>query len=185
MIILTIVGARPQIIKAAALSRVISNNFQNIEEIIVHTGQHYDKNMSDVFFKELDINEPDFNLGVGSGSHAIQTSSMMVGIHKIIVKELPDYVLLYGDTNSTLAGSIVCSKYSDIRVGHIEAGLRSYNRKMPEEINRIITDEISDIYFTTESSGTNNLLKEGRKILILTERLSEINWFYEHLGYQY
>ena len=160
MIILTIVGARPQIIKAAALSRVISNNFQNIEEIIVHTGQHYDKNMSDVFFTELEIPQPQINLKVGSSSHGAQTALMIEKIEKVIQEYSPDAVVVYGDTNSTLATAIAASKLH-IPIVHIESGLRSFNKKMPEEVNRILCDHVSTLLFSPTKSGFNNLLNEG------------------------
>ena len=160
MIILTLVGARPQIIKAAALSRVISNNFQNIEEIIVHTGQHYDKNMSDVFFTELEIPKPQINLKVGSSSHGAQTALMIEKIEKVIQEYSPDAVVVYGDTNSTLATAIAASKLH-IPIVHIEAGLRSFNKKMPEEVNRILCDHVSTLLFSPTKSGFNNLLNEG------------------------
>ena len=158
MKVISIVGARPQFIK---LAEIVSASKSLFEHKILHTGQHYDKNMSDLFFKELEINEPDFNMGVGSGSHAIQTSEMIARIDQIIIKEIPDYVLLYGDTNSTLAGSIVCSKYLNIRVGHIEAGLRSFNRSMPEEINRIVADQLSHDLFCPTLTSIENLKNEG------------------------
>lgn len=160
MIILTLVGARPQIIKAAALSRVISNNFQNIEEIIVHTGQHYDKNMSDVFFTELEIPKPQINLKVGSSSHGAQTALMIEKIEKVMQEYSPDAVVVYGDTNSTLATAIAASKLH-IPIVHIESGLRSFNKKMPEEINRILCDHVSTLLFSPTKSGFNNLLNEG------------------------
>ena len=160
MIILTLVGARPQIIKAAALSRVISNNFQNIEEIIVHTGQHYDKNMSDVFFTELEIPKPQINLKVGSSSHGTQTALMIEKIEKVIQEYSPDAVVVYGDTNSTLATAIAASKLH-IPIVHIESGLRSFNKKMPEEVNRILCDHVSTLLFSPTKSGFNNLLNEG------------------------
>ena len=160
MIILTIVGARPQIIKAAALSRVISNNFQNIEEIIVHTGQHYDKNMSDVFFTELEIPKPQINLKVGSSSHGAQTALMIEKIEKVMQEYSPDAVVVYGDTNSTLATAIAASKLY-IPIVHIESGLRSFNKKMPEEVNRILCDHVSTLLFSPTKSGFNNLLNEG------------------------
>ena len=160
MRILTIVGARPQIIKAAALSRAISNNFQNIEEIIVHTGQHYDKNMSDVFFTELEIPKPQINLKVGSSSHGAQTALMIEKIEKVMQEYSPNAVVVYGDTNSTLATAIAASKLH-IPIVHIESGLRSFNKKMPEEVNRILCDHVSTLLFSPTKSGFNNLLNEG------------------------
>lgn len=161
MKIITIIGARPQIIKAAAISRQISNYYANqIEEIIVHTGQHYDQNMSEVFFDELNIPRPNYNLEVGSGSHGTQTARMIEGIEEILGKENPDYIVLYGDTNSTLAGAIASSKIN-VPIVHIEAGLRSYNRKMPEEINRIVCDHLSSFLFSPTTTGYNNLINEG------------------------
>ena len=160
MRIITIVGARPQIIKAAALSRVISNNFQNIEEIIVHTGQHYDKNMSDVFFTELEIPKPQINLKVGSSSHGSQTALMIEKTEKVMLEYSPDAVVVYGDTNSTLATAIAASKLH-IPIVHIESGLRSFNKKMPEEVNRILCDHVSTLLFSPTKSGFNNLLNEG------------------------
>lgn len=161
--ILTIIGARPQIIKAAALSRAIKTHFsEQIREIIVHTGQHYDANMSQVFFEELQIPAPDYNLGVGSGSHGLQTAKMLEGIEQILEKEKPDYLVLYGDTNSTLAGAVAASKIH-VSVVHIEAGLRSFNKSMPEEINRILCDHVSTLLFTPTKTGYKNLLNEGFK----------------------
>ena len=161
MKILTVIGARPQIIKASAISRAIKKYYnQQINEVIVHTGQHYDVNMSSVFFDELEIPQPNYNLNVGSGMHGEQTAKMIQGIEAIIQSESPDYLLVYGDTNSTLAGAIAASKLH-IPVVHIEAGLRSYNKLMPEEVNRILTDHCSTYLFPPTASGLNNLLKEG------------------------
>jgi len=159
----TIIGARPQIIKAAAISRCIKNFYQNeIQEIIVHTGQHYDENMSDIFFREMDIPPFKYNLNVGSSSHASQTAKMLKRIEKILIKENPDVVIIYGDTNSTLAGAVAASKLC-IPVAHIEAGLRSFNRKMPEEINRVVADHISTLLFSPTTTGVHNLNNEGIK----------------------
>ena len=160
MKIVTIVGARPQIIKAAALSRVISYDFPEIQEVIVHTGQHYDKNMSDVFFTELEIPKPQINLKVGSSSHGAQTALMIEKIEKVMQEYLPDAVVVYGDTNSTLATAIAASKLH-IPIVHIESGLRSFNKKMPEEVNRILCDHVSTLLFSPTKSGFNNLLNEG------------------------
>ena len=159
--IVTIIGARPQIIKAAALSRAIKNHFaNNIKEIIVHTGQHYDTNMSQVFIDELGIPQPDYNLNVGSGGHASQTSDVIIGIEGILQDIKPDYLVLYGDTNSTIAGALAASKIH-IPIVHIEAGLRSFNKLMPEEINRIMCDHTSTLLFSPTLTGYNNLINEG------------------------
>jgi UDP-GlcNAc3NAcA epimerase len=161
--VLTIIGARPQIIKAAALSRAIKNKYDDkIQEIIVHTGQHYDENMSQIFFDELDIPHPNYNLNSGSGSHGQQTALMIERIEEILLKEKPNCIILYGDTNSTLAGAIAASKIR-VPVIHIEAGLRSFNKSMPEEINRIMCDHVSTLLFSPTKAGYNNLLKEGFK----------------------
>lgn len=159
--LVTIIGARPQIIKAAALSRAISKKFgTQLQEIIVHTGQHYDANMSQVFFDELGIPAPDYNLNTGSGSHGKQTASMISGIEEILVKEKPDAIVLYGDTNSTLAGAVAASKIH-VPVVHIEAGLRSFSKAMPEEVNRILCDHVSTLLFSPTRSGFDNLVREG------------------------
>ncbi|MEO6305613.1 MAG: UDP-N-acetylglucosamine 2-epimerase (non-hydrolyzing) [Bacteroidia bacterium] len=161
--IVTIIGARPQIIKAAALSRAIKNKFsKQLKEIIVHTGQHYDANMSQVFFDELQIPIPDHNLNVGSGGHGSQTAAMITGIEEILIKEKPNAIVLYGDTNSTLAGAMAAIKIH-VPVIHIEAGLRSFNKAMPEEVNRIMCDHVSSFLFSPTTTGLNNLIKEGFK----------------------
>lgn len=164
--IMTIIGARPQIIKAAAISRAIEDGFsQSIEELIVHTGQHYDENMSAVFFDELGIPKPFAQLAIGSGSHGNQTGAMLSELESLIVKHHPDAVIVYGDTNSTLAGALAASKIG-IPVIHIEAGLRSFNKAMPEEINRIMTDHVSTLLFSPTKQGMNNLGKEGFELSV-------------------
>ena len=161
MKILTIVGARPQIIKAAALSREIRANFSgSIRETILHTGQHYDANMSQVFFDELEIPAPDINLNIGSASHGKQTAQMMQGIESQLISLEPDYLILYGDTNSTLAGAMAGAKIH-VPIVHIEAGLRSFNKSMPEEINRIMCDHASTLLFVPTLAGIKNLEREG------------------------
>jgi UDP-N-acetylglucosamine 2-epimerase len=155
--IASIVGARPQFIKAAPVSRVLSSPF---EEKLIHTGQHYDYGMSEVFFAELGIREPDYNLGVGSGSHAEQTGKMMVELERVFEALHPDLVLVYGDTNSTLAGALTASKMH-IPIAHVEAGLRSYNRTMPEEVNRVVTDQLSSVLFCPTVTAVQSLEKEG------------------------
>jgi UDP-N-acetylglucosamine 2-epimerase (non-hydrolysing) len=156
--ILHVVGARPNFVKAAPVLRAIRE--RGIRQTLVHTGQHYDRNMSDVFFTQLEIPDPDFNLEVGSGSHAWQTAEIMRRFETVVLERKPDLVLVYGDVNSTVAAALVCSKLL-IPVGHVEAGLRSFDRTMPEEINRIVTDRISDLLFTPSQDGDENLLREG------------------------
>jgi len=155
--ILTIIGARPQFIKAAPVSRVLR---KEIDEKIIHTGQHYDANMSDIFFEELHIPKPDYHLGVGSGNHGKQTGEMMAKIEDIVLSEQPDYLMVYGDTNSTLAGALVAAKLH-VPVIHIEAGLRSFNKKMPEEVNRIMTDHVSEFLFCPTDTAITNLTNEN------------------------
>ena len=161
MKLVTIIGARPQIIKAAALNRAIKNHYADrIQEIIVHTGQHYDDNMSQIFFDELQIPRPDYNLHVGSDSQGVQTARMTEGIETLLIKEQPDFIILYGDTNSTLAGAVAAAKIH-VPIVHIEAGLRSFNKAMPEEINRIVCDHCSTLLFTPTVAGLENLKREG------------------------
>ena len=157
MRIVTVIGARPQFIKVAPLSRELRKHH---EELLVHTGQHYDDAMSAVFFRELGIPEPDYNLGIGSGPHGAQTGAMLAGIERILLEEHPDCVLVYGDTNSTLAGALAASKLN-IPVAHVEAGLRSFNRTMPEEVNRVLTDHLSALLFAPSDISRQQLAAEG------------------------
>jgi len=181
MKITTIIGARPQFIKAAAISRAIAGYNEGlspfflkengdsvphytqspvIEEILIHTGQHYDDDMSAIFFRELEIPEPKYNLNIGSGSHGLQTGRMLMAIEDVLLQEKPDWVLIYGDTNSTLAAALAAAKLH-IRIAHVEAGLRSYNRLMPEEINRIVADQLSYLLLCPSQVAVNNLAMEG------------------------
>ncbi len=159
MKILTILGARPQFIKAGSISREIAKH-KEVEEIIVHTGQHYDANMSDIFFDEMQIPKPNYFLGIGGKSHGAMTGQMIEKIEEVALKEKVDWIMVYGDTNSTLAGAIVASKLH-IKLAHIEAGLRSFNMKMPEEVNRILTDRVSNILFCPTDTAIKNLKNEG------------------------
>lgn len=159
--VVTVVGARPQFIKAAAVSRVIRDDYAGkIDEVLVHTGQHYDENMSKVFFEELDIPRPKYNLEISGGSHGLMTGRMLEAIEKVLLEEKPDWVLIYGDTNSTLAGALAAAKLH-IPVAHVEAGLRSFNMRMPEEINRILSDRVSSLLFCPTETAVRNLAAEG------------------------
>jgi UDP-N-acetylglucosamine 2-epimerase (non-hydrolysing) len=159
MHILHIVGARPNFMKAAPVMRALDAH-DGIRQSLIHTGQHYDAAMSDVFFRQLEMREPDYNLGIGSGSHAQQTAAVMVALEAVLLDRKPDLVLVYGDVNSTVAAALVCSKLR-VRVGHVEAGLRSRDRSMPEEINRLLTDQLSDLLFTPSADADENLVREG------------------------
>ena len=166
MKIATIIGARPQFIKAAAVSRAIAAHNRltphssRLTEVIIHTGQHYDNGMSAVFFEELEIPDPKYNLAIGSGSHGQQTGQMLAKIEDVLIVEAPDWVLVYGDTNSTLAGALAAAKLH-FKIAHVEAGLRSFNRLMPEEINRVLTDHISTYLFCPSETAVENLRREG------------------------
>ena len=216
MKILTILGARPQFIKAGSVSRAIAShnnqvasleslvssedsknqklqtkNFELITEIIVHTGQHYDANMSDIFFDEMQIPKPNYFLGIGGKSHGAMTGQMIEKIEEVALKENPDWIMVYGDTNSTLAGAIVASKLH-IKLAHIEAGLRSFNMKMPEEVNRILTDRVSTILFCPTDTAMKNLKAEGFPFSLTTNHQQLITnvgdvmqdgaMFYRHLA---
>jgi UDP-N-acetylglucosamine 2-epimerase (non-hydrolysing) len=157
--ILHVLGARPNFMKAAPVIRSLETR-ASVQQKLVHTGQHYDFNMSDVFFQQLGMPQPDVNLQVGSGSHAQQTADIMVRLEGVVLEQRPDYVFVYGDVNSTVAAALVCSKLG-IKIVHVEAGLRSFDRTMPEEINRIVTDSLSDVLFTPSEDGNQNLLREG------------------------
>jgi len=158
MKVVSVVGARPQFIKAAVVSRTLRE--AGLLEVLVHTGQHYDPGLSEVFFRELDIPFPDYHLGIGGGTHGENTGRMIEAIERVLLEERPDWVLVYGDTDSTLAGAIAAVKLH-IPVAHVEAGLRSFNRRMPEEINRVLTDHASDLLFAPSETAVRNLLREG------------------------
>jgi UDP-GlcNAc3NAcA epimerase len=158
MKIVTIIGTRPQFVKASVISKALRQ--ADHEEILVNTGQHYDDNMAHIFFEEMGIPKPDYDLGVGSGTHASQTAGSLVGIEEILIKEQPNFIIVFGDTNATVAGALAAAKLH-IKIAHIEAGLRSYNRDMPEEINRVVTDVLSDLLFVPTPVAVENLKKEG------------------------
>lgn len=160
MKIMTVIGARPQFVKAAALSRAFDEHRPDICEVLVHTGQHYDTNMSQVFFDELQIPRPQYNLGIGGGTHGQNTGRMLESLEALAMDISPDWVVVFGDTDSTLAGALVAAKLH-IPIAHVEAGLRSFNRRMPEEINRVLTDHISDLLFAPSEASRSNLLQEG------------------------
>lgn len=159
MQVLHVVGARPNFMKAAPVIRALAN-YQELQQALVHTGQHYDFNMSDVFFQELGLPAPDVNLEVGSGSHAQQISQIIARFESVVLEREPDWVVVYGDVNSTLGASLVCAKLL-VPVAHVEAGLRSFDRSMPEEINRVLTDQVASLLFTPSADGDANLLREG------------------------
>lgn len=181
--IVTIVGARPQFIKAAAVSRAIRAH-GGIREVIVHTGQHYDANMSDVFFEQMHIPRPDHHLEVGGGSHGQMTGRQLEKIESVLLKEKPDWVLVYGDTNSTIAGALAAAKLH-IPVAHVEAGLRSFNRRMPEEINRVLTDHASDLLLVPTETGLRNLAAEGitgNKVRLVGDVMYDAAMFYKGMA---
>lgn len=181
MKVLTIIGARPQFIKAAVVSRAFKEHRPDVQEIIVHTGQHYDVNMSDVFFNELEIPKPDYNLGIGGGTHGQNTGRMIEKLEGLMMEVQPRWVLVYGDTDSTLAGALTAAKLH-IPVAHVEAGLRSFNRRMPEEINRVLTDHIAEILFAPTETGRQNLLNEGiaeEKIKLVGDVMYDASLFYK------
>lgn len=179
MRICSVIGARPQFVKAAMLSHALSST-HGVEEILIHTGQHYDANMSDTFFSQLDIPPPKYNLGIGSGTHGDQTGRMLTAIEKVLLDERPDMVIVYGDTNSTLAAALAAAKLN-IPVAHIEAGLRSFNRVMPEEINRVLTDHASELLFAPTTTSVENLRHEGipeSKISLVGDVMYDAALFY-------
>lgn len=175
MKIATIIGARPQFIKASAVSRLLRDL---VDEVIIHTGQHYDFNLSNIFFDELEIPEPKYHLGIGSGLHGAQTGAILSKTEDVLIDEMPDWVLVYGDTNSTLAGALAAAKLH-IRIAHVEAGLRSFNRRMPEEINRILTDHISDVLFCPSEVAIQNLAREGisEKAIVVGDVMADSLYF--------
>ena len=190
MKIVTIVGARPQFIKAAVVSKAIDDynetSSEKIEEKIIHTGQHFDENMSDIFFNQMKIRKPDYNLNIHSLSHGAMTGQMIESIEKILINEQPDWLLVYGDTNSTLAGALAAKKIH-IKVAHVEAGLRSFNNRMPEEINRILTDRVSDILFCPTYKAVQNLKSEGydnidAEVILIGDVMKDAALYYKDLS---
>lgn len=182
--ILTIIGARPQFIKAAAVSRQMALR-SDVDEVIVHTGQHYDVDMSDIFFDELAIPRPDHHLGIGGGTHGAMTGRMLEAIERVLLAESPDWVLVYGDTNSTLAGALAAVKLH-VPVAHVEAGLRSFNRRMPEEINRVLTDHASDLLFAPTAAAIANLRHEGlpeERLHLVGDVMYDAALFYKDRAY--
>jgi UDP-GlcNAc3NAcA epimerase len=186
MKIVTVIGARPQFIKAAVFSRAVfewnkKQSDEKVQEVIVHTGQHYDHNMSQVFFDELGIPKPDYDLGIGGGTHGAATGAMLEKVEKVLQEEKPDWLLVYGDTNSTLVGSLAAAKLH-IKVVHIEAGLRSFNKRMPEEINRILTDHLSDVSFCPTDTAVKHLESEGIKkgVFNVGDVMFDASLFYRH-----
>jgi UDP-N-acetylglucosamine 2-epimerase len=180
MKIITVIGARPQFIKAAAVSRHLRNS---VTELYIHTGQHYDENMSDIFFREMSIPQPNYNLGVGGGPHGWMTGKMLTGIENVCLEEKPDSLMVYGDTDSTLAGALAAAKLH-IPVIHVEAGLRSFNRSMPEEINRVLTDHISTLLFCSSQTAINNLNAEGinKKVYMVGDVMMDSLAYYTPLA---
>jgi len=173
-----VIGARPQFVKAAAVSRALAAF--GVEEKIIHTGQHYDENMSESFFTELEIPQPAFHLGVGSGNHGVQTGRMMQALEEVFLSEQPDWVLVFGDTNSTMAGALVAAKLH-MPIAHVEAGLRSFDRSMPEEVNRVVTDHVSDVLFAPTTVAVENLQREGlgnRRIEVSGDVMFDVALFY-------
>lgn len=186
MKVMTIIGARPQFVKAAVVSRAFKEHRPEVQEFVVHTGQHYDVNMSDVFFDELEIRRPDYNLGVGGGTHGQNTGRMIEKLESLMIEVLPEWVLVYGDTDSTLAGALAASKLH-IPVVHVEAGLRSFNREMPEEINRVLTDHVADLLFAPTEISQQNLLNEGiakEKMKVVGDVMYDAALFYKEKARQ-
>ena len=183
MKVCTVVGARPQFVKAAALSRALKKR-SSVKEVLIHTGQHYDRNMSELFFDQLQIPVPDYNLGIGSGEHGAQTGRMLEAIEGVLIDERPDWVVLYGDTNSTLAGGLAAVK-RHFPVAHVEAGLRSFNWRMPEEVNRVLADRVSDLLFAPTETAVRNLEREGipaTKIHLVGDVMHDLALFYAKIA---